>query len=53
MATRRYHEPRQRGRSPLDSAVASGEPRMIAVYVIGIFILVVFALNVVDFGRID
>ena len=53
MATRRYHEPRQRGRSPLESDAGFWEQHMIAITVIGTFLLVVFALNVVDFGRID
>ena len=53
MATRRYHAPRQRERSPLETHRNIWEPDMEALTVIGIFLVVVFALNIVDFGRID
>lgn len=53
MATRRYHEPRQRGRSPLEIGDAIPGIGMDALYVIGTFIVIFFALNVVDFGRLD
>jgi hypothetical protein len=53
MATRRYHEPRQRERSPLWNPIAIRGPDMVAVYIIGAFVLAFFALNFIDFGRID